>query len=133
MDPNKIKISRNFFLSEYQSPDTKEVIIYPELIKKVQLLRDYRVAPIILTSAYRTNIYHRLIYKKKYPETWKKIIPWGSFHLSGKAVDISLKKHEPIELFKLAKKAEFKGLILNIEGGYLHADIRAEEYYHIIT
>ena len=57
---NNIKISEHFKLFEFQSRDTKEVIIVPKLIVKLEALRaivcNYfgRDTPLVINSGYRT-------------------------------------------------------------------------------
>jgi len=125
---NKIKVAKNFYLSEFQSPDTKTVMIEPELLKKLQDLRDMLKEPITITSGYRTIEHHEAIYKRIYGENYWQYCPRKSYHLSGQAVDILLSKRYPKNLKEWALSAGFRGIILNYEKGYLHLDIRPVSY-----
>ena len=59
--PNNIKVSKNFILSEFESPDTHEVILVPLLLERLQKLRDRIERPIIITSGYRTPEHNKKI------------------------------------------------------------------------
>ena len=131
-DYNNLRVSKNFKLNEFESKISHEVILYHPLIKKLQKIRDIRKKPLIITSGFRTRDDHIRIYQKKHGNKWEQYIPWGSGHLTGKAVDISLKGHEDLTLFELAIKSGFKGVILNPERGYLHVDLLNRIYRAVI-
>lgn len=109
---NNIKISKDFLLSEFESPDTKEVKLDPRLVKLNQAFRDRVGVPYTPNSAYRT------------PEHNKRVggSP-KSQHLEGKAIDIPLLKGYTIdEMADIAEEICFDGI-----GKYetfMHLDVR---------
>jgi len=74
---NQIRLSRNFTLDEFESPDTNEVVVSATLVRLLQRLRDTLRCPILITSGYRT------------PEHNIQVGGAGnSYHKKGMAVDI---------------------------------------------
>lgn len=61
MRKNDVKVSENFRLYEFESPDTHEVVVDPSLIQKLQELRDRIGKPIHINSAYRTAAHNRAV------------------------------------------------------------------------
>lgn len=108
---NDIQISENFRLSEFESPDTKEVMVDPELVKKLQMLRDYLGVPVNVTSGYRT------------PEHNKKVGGVErSQHKYGKAADIWARGKSHEEVSQAAEKIGFDGV--GRYDGFTHVDVR---------
>lgn len=75
--PNDLRVSKNFSLDEFESPDTREVILNARGLKLLQALRDDVGLPIMITSGYRTAGHNSVIGGAKY-----------SFHMKGEAWDI---------------------------------------------
>lgn len=76
-DLNFFKISENFDLNEFASPDTFEVKISAALVNKLQRLRTVIGGPVRITSGYRT------------PERNKEVGgEMKSLHMIGEAVDV---------------------------------------------
>ena len=109
---NDIHISEHFKLSEFQSGDTQEIKIDPELIEKLEKLRKRIGQPLVINSGYRTPERNEAIGGVD-----------GSLHKAGKAADIAKVKGLSIdEMAVLAQKAGFDGI-----GKYnwgIHADAR---------
>lgn len=109
---NSFRISQYFELSEFESPDSKEVKLSPKLIELLEKMREEIGKPIIINSGYRTPEYNRKI--KGYPE---------SKHMEGIAADI--RKIEGLsidEMAEIAEKVGFDGI-----GKYdwgIHVDTR---------
>lgn len=93
--------------------------ISPLLVMKLQQLRDYYKAPIIINSALRCEEYNDQIGGKK-----------GSRHLTGEAVDIqcafSGMRHQ---LVRLAMLLNFGGI--GVGGNFLHLDVRPIKEAHM--
>ena len=107
---NKVKLSRNFYLYEFESPETKEVIIFDGLVSKLQLARDYVKKALVITSGYRTEKYNMLVGGKE-----------KSQHRVGCAVDISVVNHQPFTLKSLLEQVGFKQVIYYKEKNFIHA------------
>ena len=109
---NDIHISEHFKLSEFQSGDTKEVKIDPELVEKLEKLRKRIGQPLIINSGYRTPEHNKSVGGAD-----------GSLHLPGKATDIAKVKGLTIdEMAVIAQKMGFDGI-----GKYnwgIHVDVR---------
>jgi len=112
---NGFKIANNFWLYEFESPDTQEVKISPWLVKLLQKLRDNIGRKIIVNSGYRTPEHNRdpEVGGKKY-----------SYHLLGLAADIYSPKFSVIELGRIAFKIGFSTVIIYPHRGIIHCDIR---------
>lgn len=106
---NRIKLSRNFSLHEFESPDTKEVIVYKDLIIKLQQARDIVKNPLIITSGYRTEKHNFQVGGKK-----------KSQHRIGAAVDISLFNHVGKVLRKIFIQVGFRQVILYDKRHFIH-------------
>lgn len=114
---NQIKVSENFYLLEFQSPDTQEVKVEPELIRKVQELRDLVGQPLILNSAYRT--------KERNEETGGAD---NSYHLKGMAVDVRIPDGYTVdEIANLGKQVGFRGIGRYYSKNFCHFDIRKSD------
>jgi len=111
MRQNDIRVSENFMLYEFESPDTHEVIVHQKLIECLQKLR-YKYGSTIINSGYRT-----LEHNKKVGGVA------DSQHRYGKAVDIHLKSSwTPERLADLAKECGFTGI--GLYKTFVHMDIR---------
>jgi len=109
-DLNKIQLSRNFYLYEFHSPDTKEVIIYRGLISKLQRARDIIKSSLIITSGYRTELHNITVGGKP-----------KSQHRIGAAVDIWAFGHGLKELEKILLEVGFKQVIVYKRANFIHA------------
>lgn len=92
--------------------------IRPELMDKVQALRNAYGKPMPETSGYRCP---------QHPEEAKKSVPGA--HQLGLAIDIGLQGAEAYELLKLALAAGFTGIGVNQKGGarFIHLDVATTE------
>ena len=110
---NDVYISENFKLSEFESPDTKEVKIDEKLIDKLEKYRT-KVGniPIRINSGYRTPEHNKAVGGAS-----------KSLHMTGKACDIhKLKDYSIDEMAYLAEQIGFDGI-----GKYnwgIHVDVR---------
>lgn len=110
-----VKVSKDFYLYEFESRDTQEVKIDPVMINLNQAFRDKVGIPYTPNSAYRT------------PEHNKRVggSP-KSQHLSGKAIDIPLLKGYTIEeMAGIAEELGFTGI--GLYQNFIHVDTREEK------
>ena len=107
-----VKVSKDFYLYEFESKDTQEVKIDPVMINLNQAFRDRVGIPYTPSSAYRT------------PEHNKRVggSP-KSQHLTGKAIDIPLLKGYTIEeMAGIAEELGFTGI--GLYQNFIHVDTR---------
>ena len=101
-----------FTLSEFVCPDgSNKVILDMKLVDKLQELRNLLNSPIFVISGYRTPEYNTKISGAK-----------DSYHLFGKAADISSTGYSYEELYYLAIKIGFMGV--GVYDGHVHVDVR---------
>ena len=110
-----VKVSKDFYLYEFESRDTQEVKLDPRLVTLNQAFRDRVGIPYTPNSAYRT------------PERNKRVggSP-KSQHLTGKAIDIPLLKGYTIEeMAGIAEELGFTGI--GLYRNFIHVDTREEK------
>jgi len=109
---NKIKISENFSLHEFECRDGSNLVkLDEELIDKLQKLRALVGKSIIVNSGYRTPEYNSKIGGAP-----------KSQHMEGKAADIRVTGVTPVQVAKLAKQVGFRGV--GIYDTFTHVDVR---------
>ena len=107
---NNIRISKNFKLREFQSPNG-EVKIHSELLDKLQKLRDHFGRPVIITSGYRTPEHNRAVGGAP-----------DSQHLYGRAADIVVRGVPHDEVYRQAIRLGFRGV--GRYNTHTHVDVR---------
>ena len=110
-----VKVSKDFYLYEFESKDTQEVKVDPVMVNLNQAFRDRVGIPYTPNSAYRT------------PEHNKRVggSP-KSQHLTGKAIDIPLLKGYTIdEMAGIAEELGFTGI--GLYRNFIHVDTREEK------
>lgn len=110
---NDVPLTQNFKLYEFECNDgNHEVKVHPELIEKLQKLRDLVGKPIKINSGYRTKEYNAKIGGSP-----------KSQHIEGNAVDLALPTGISVDKFaNNAEKVGFRGI-----GKYpwgIHVDVR---------
>jgi uncharacterized protein YcbK (DUF882 family) len=120
---NQIAISDNFFLYEFESPDTKETKIDEKLIDKLESLRDRiskklnRDVPLIINSGYRTSEYNKKVGGAE-----------NSFHMKGMAADIDVAGIARITIDEFAELAEEEGFEgIGKYNTFVHVDVRGSK------
>ncbi len=108
---NDIQISKNFKLREFECREGQEVKLDPELLQKLQALRDKVGKPIVITSGYRTPTYNKKIGGAP-----------KSQHVEGKAADIWINGLSPKQVAKLAEEVGFRGI--GTYSTFTHVDTR---------
>lgn len=106
---NNIRIESNFLLSEFESPDTREVKVDNILLGKLQSLRSALKKPIKINSAYRTPEHNIAVGGAK-----------KSRHLYGRAVDISIRNLDVNEVIIKANAIGFYRVLPNYKKHYCH-------------
>lgn len=59
--PNAIRVATAFYLWEFESPDTHTVMVDPELVYRLELLRMAWGSPLRLSSGYRTPAHNTAV------------------------------------------------------------------------
>jgi len=113
---NKIRVSMNFFLSEFECRCCGRVMLDSVLLEKLQKLRDAIGMPIYIVSGYRCEKHNITIKGAK-----------KSQHLLGKAADIHARSYPLGNLLEKAEKIGFGGIGTYPKGGFLHLDVRKEK------
>lgn len=114
---NDIRISKDFKLYEFQSPDTCQVLLDPELVMRLQALRDLLGYPVKINSGYRTIEHNKAINGKEF-----------SLHLQGKAADIVAEMTPLDHLFHACVWTGFRGIIVYEDKEFIHVDVRAGSF-----
>lgn len=110
---NDFPVSKHFRLYEFESKDTREVRLAPDLVIGLQRLRDLLQRPVIVLSGYRT------------PEQNAKVGGVaGSAHMKGIAADVTWDGFEMEAAVKLAEQAGFDGIGRYPRKGFIHVDVR---------
>ena len=127
---NRIKISENFYLDEFEDKRAGGVVKIDErLVEVLQEIRTRIRKPIKITSGFRTEKSHIEIYKEIYGQFWEEHIAWHSKHLQGKAVDIKIIGGNYIDYMNVINFAKQSGIIKGIGDGveakgFIHLDSR---------
>jgi len=109
---NNIKVSENFYLSEFECHDGSYLVkIDEKLLELLQTLRNVTKKPIHITSGYRTREYNRFIGGSS-----------KSHHMEGKAADIQIEGLTPLKVAEFARKIGFDGV--GIYKTFVHVDVR---------
>ena len=113
---NRLPISKSFMLSEFESPDTHEVMVDPRLIECAQKLRDLVGAELFITSGYRTPEHNREVNGSEH-----------SFHMKGQAMDCWTPSATSLELALAAVQAGFRTVIIERSKAVVHCALGPAE------
>lgn len=115
---NHIKVSNNFHLDEFECPCCHRVKLHPDVLEKIQRLRDLTKGPLYVSSGYRCEKENEKVGGAK-----------NSYHLYGRAVDVYSRTVKLEKLLELAKDVGFTGIGYYPCRGFLHLDIREKPYF----
>lgn len=112
------QISSNFKVREFRCKDgSDEIIVDSKFVReKLQAIRDHFKAPVTINSAYRTESYNKKIGGAR-----------SSYHLKGRAFDIVVRGHTPLEVAQFAQTIGIPGIIQY--NTFVHIDSRTEQYW----
>ena len=111
-DPGR-KLSPHFLEVELACRCCGRLLVQPELINKLELLRRLVGKPVLVNSGYRCPTHNRAV---------GGVV--NSFHLRGKAADIRVPEMAVKEISPLAEKVGFDGIGLYPIQGIVHVDVR---------
>ncbi len=112
---NEFKVAPNFWLHEFVCSRTDTVKIHPELIRRLQIIRDHFGVPCIITSGYRSPEHNRAIGG----------VPGGT-HEQGLAADIQLLGVTPEGVANFAEDVFADGGLGRYET-HTHVDVRGRK------
>jgi len=95
------RLAKNFVISEFACPRSKDVYVDYELLQCAQKMRDAAGKPVIIRSGYRSLAYNRQI--GGHP---------NSRHMQGQAIDVHVTGYKPEQIVKLAQEAGFNSIII---------------------
>lgn len=101
----------SFSPAELASRGEGELAIHEPTMDKLQALRDLIGRPIIITSAYRSEVHNKAVGGAK-----------GSYHKKAQAFDIRMDNQDPIEFEKAAEAVGFTGFGGYPRQGFMHID-----------
>ena len=110
---NHIKVSKHFYLNEFECPCCHRVMLDEGLLESLERLRRLWGKPIVITSGYRCEKHNLAVGGVR-----------GSQHTLGKAVDIAVKPIEMSRVVNLARECGFRGIGIYNEKGFIHLDVR---------
>ncbi len=115
MRTNHIQLTEHFSLHEFQCRHCGQVKLHPELLQKLQALRDELGAPLVVTSGYRCETHNQNVGGAR-----------NSYHVQGMAADIAagptgLDVHA---LADLCQRRGFGGIGAYASQGFVHVDVR---------
>ncbi len=110
-----LKLSKNFVVSEFKCKDgSDEVLIDPQLVEYLQIIRDHFGASVKISSAYRSVNHNASVGGVE-----------DSRHVMGCAADIYIWGVKPIEIARFAEKLGIKGI--GLYDTFVHVDTRAKK------
>lgn len=109
---NDVRMAQNFRLAEFQCIHCGAVKIDPELIRRLQKMREEIGKPLIINSGYRCPEHNRAVGGAK-----------DSQHIHGRAADVSCPSIQIGRLHTLAEKYFPDGGVGKYPG-YVHVDTR---------
>lgn len=117
VDGNKA-VSANFKVKEFRCKDgSDKILIDVDFVEnKLQAIRDHFGVPVTVNSAYRTQGHNTKVKGAKV-----------SYHLQGRAFDITVKGHTPQEVARYAQTLGILGIIQY--DGFVHVDSREAKYW----
>lgn len=105
---NEIKISKNFYLKDFECPCCQRVMLHPTLLEKLEQLKTTN--NIKITSGYRCEKHNKEVGGVK-----------TSKHLKGLACDITCQNLE--EIYEKAKKLNFSYIKIDKLKKYIHLEV----------
>ena len=113
---NDIAVSETYSLSDFESPDTHEVMIKCELVDRLQRMKRFVGIPVRVESGYRTPEHNKDVGGEE-----------KSFHRIGQAVDISCVGHGLVLLAIAAVLAGFQSVIMYEKKNIVHCALGPRE------
>ena len=113
---NDIAVSETYYLSEFESPDTHEVMVKCELVDRLQRMKRTVGLPVRIESGYRTPEYNKALGADP-----------KSLHLIGQEVDVSCVGASLVLLAIAAVLAGFQSVIVDADENLVHCGLGPRE------
>lgn len=113
---NDIAVSESYWLTEFESPDTHEVMIKAELVDRLQRMKRTVGLPVRIESGYRTPEYNKALGADP-----------KSSHLIGQEVDVSCVGASLVVLAIAAVLAGFQSVIVDAKENLVHCGLGPRE------
>lgn len=107
---NEIKISKNFYLKDFQCKCCKRVMIDPLLLEKMEILYQLSSGKFVINSGYRCESHNKRVGGVL-----------NSKHTKGCACDITSENIN--EIFEIAKNLGFAFIKLDKKKDYIHMEV----------
>lgn len=107
------KITEHFSENEFACHCCGMVLVHPELVRKLEALRQQAGCPVNVTSGYRCTEYNKVVGGVA-----------NSYHTFGMAADVYLGGVGVRELAGMAESAGFDGIGVYPGQGFVHVDVR---------
>lgn len=107
------RLSEHFQAREFACSCCGMVLVHPELVRKLESLRNVVGSPVYITSGYRCAKYNEVVGGVE-----------NSYHLFGMAADIYVKGISPMQLAEMADRTGFDGIGIYKEQDFVHVDVR---------
>ena len=112
-------ITANFKVKEFACKDGSDtIILHEDFVQKLQQIRNHFGRPVNINSAYRTRSHN----KKEGGSS-------NSYHIKGRAFDLSINGVNPNEMAKYAQSIGINGIIRYYWG--IHVDSRPKKYWAV--
>ncbi len=112
MRPNDIRVAPHFMLREFECRCCRCVRLHPELLKKLEALRQYLDMPVIITSGYRCEKHNNEVGGVE-----------RSLHLVGQAADVAVPARAQKNFIAIAKKIGFDQTLAYPTRNFVHLGI----------
>jgi len=112
MQPNNIFVSPHFRLTEFQCRCCGCVKLHPELLVKLERLREAWGSPLLLTSGFRCEKHNKKVNGAE-----------ASLHLLGQAADVVVLEENQREFMEAAEKEGFDQFIPYGKRNFVHLGI----------
>jgi len=109
---NDIRVAPHFMLREFECRCCSCVRLHPELVKKLEAIRQYLDMPIIVTSGYRCEKHNKEVGGVQ-----------RSLHLVGQAADVAIPASGQKNFIAIAKKIGFDQALAYPSRNFVHLGI----------
>lgn len=107
------RLSEHFLEEEFACHCCGMVMVHPDLVQKLEVLRQMAGAPVVVTSGYRCTGYNKAVGGVD-----------NSYHTLCMAADVWIYGMSTQQLAEMAEQVSFEGIGVYPEQGFVHVDVR---------